>query len=110
MGTITALTRLRPVALKILVYLNTHRDAQDTIEGIAGWWLLEQRIRQVTAEVKRALAELVATGVVLERSGRDGRVTYRLNPRKRVVVAQHLRQAGLAPAQSSLGPRSNNSR
>jgi hypothetical protein len=74
------------VALQILRYLSTHRDAQDTMEGIADWWLLEQRTRHAMAKVQKAMAELVVNGLVLERSGRDGRARYRLNPRKRRTV------------------------
>ena len=81
--------RRGPVAVQILAYLSTHRDAQDTVEGIAEWWLLEQRLRPLIAEVKKALNELVANGLVLERRGRDGRVRYRLNPR---AVHEHFRK------------------
>lgn len=89
---------LGPVAVQILGYLSTHRDAEDTVEGIAEWWLLEQRIRCVIAEVKKALAELAANGLVLERTGGDGRVRYRLNPRKRQDTAEQLRQLPARPA------------
>ena len=82
--------RLGPVALQILTYLSTHRDAQDTVEGIAEWWLLEQRVRHVITEVKKALAELVAQGLVLERAGQDGRARYRLNPRKCGTIARRV--------------------
>lgn len=85
--------RLGPVALQILSYLSTHPNAQDTVEGIAEWWLLEQRIRHVSRHVKQALAELVAQGMVLERTGEDARVHYRLNPRKRKTLAQVLNEA-----------------
>ncbi len=103
--------RLGPVALQILAYLSTHRDSQDTVEGIAEWWLLEQRIRHVITEVKNALAELVAHGLVLERTARDGRVRYRLNPRKRKAVAHHLEERSseataaprTAPVESTAG-------
>jgi len=70
------------VAYKILAYLAEHPDAQDTLEGIVEWWLLEQKIKHRTAQVKEALAELVAKGWVLERKGRDSGVHYRLNRRK----------------------------
>jgi hypothetical protein len=54
--------------------------------------MLEQRIRHVITEVQRALAELVAQGMVVERIGEDGRVHYRLNPEKRPAVAELLRE------------------
>lgn len=72
--------RLSPVALQILQYLEAHRDARDTLEGIAEWWLLEQRIRQVIVEVKQAMAELLEQGLVRESIGRDGRVHYQIDP------------------------------
>ena len=84
--------QLGSVALRILDYLSTHPDAQDTAEGIAEWWLLEQRVHNVITDVKKAIAELLAQGLVLERSGRDGRVHYRLNPRRRTTAAQQLQQ------------------
>jgi DNA-binding MarR family transcriptional regulator len=89
--------RLGPVALQILAYLSSHREAQDTVEGIAEWWLLEKRIRHDIPEVKQALAELAAHGLVLERRGRDGRIHYLLNPRKRRTFAQHLQAIPAGP-------------
>ena len=88
--------RLGPVASQILGYLSTHKDAQDTVEGIAEWWLMEQRVRRMISEVKQALGELVTAGMVLRRKGRDGRVHYRLNSRMHKSVANQLRQAGSA--------------
>jgi hypothetical protein len=82
--------RLGRVALQILRYLKTYPNAQDTVEGIAEWWLLEERIRYMITEVKQALAELVARGMVLERTGRDGRAHYRLDSRKQQTVARLL--------------------
>ncbi|HWP43514.1 MAG TPA: hypothetical protein VNO14_09790 [Blastocatellia bacterium] len=70
------------IAKEILAYLASHPDAQDTMEGIVEWWLLEQEIRRSTALVNAALAELVSQGLVLERLGRDGRTHYRINRKK----------------------------
>jgi len=55
------------VVYKILAYLSEHPQAQDTLEGIVEWWLLEQQIKCRTVQVKEALAELVARGFVLAR-------------------------------------------
>ncbi|HEX9668975.1 MAG TPA: hypothetical protein VGC93_05770 [Thermoanaerobaculia bacterium] len=70
------------VAHEILAYLMEHPDAQDTREGIADWWLLEQCIRRRCQEVDGAVKELVAAGFVTERIGADGRVRYQLNREK----------------------------
>ena len=66
------------VAREILAYLAAHPDAQDTLEGIVEWWLVEQRIVQQTAAVREALAELVAQGLLVERRGHDARTRYRI--------------------------------
>jgi len=76
----------------ILAYLVEHPDAQDTLEGIVGWWLLEQRIVSGTAEVKEVLTELVANHLVLERKGADARSHYGINPSEAGEVATLLKQ------------------
>jgi hypothetical protein len=70
------------IADEILGYLANHPGAQDTVEGIQEWWLLKQRIRPAVAAVKKALAELVAQGLVAESRSRDGRWHYRAKRRK----------------------------
>jgi hypothetical protein len=67
------------VASDILAYLVEHPDAEDTLQGILEWWLLEQQIKKWTAEVQMALAELVSQNMVLERGGRDGQIRFRVN-------------------------------
>ena len=66
----------------ILSYLAEHPEAQDTLEGIAEWWLLEQKIKTRTAEVTEALSELVARRLVVERKGPDRRSRYKVNRRR----------------------------
>ena len=64
-----------------MAYLAEHPDAQDTLDGIIEWWLLEQKIRRQAALVQEALTDLVAKGLVLKDQGKDSRVHYRINPR-----------------------------
>lgn len=71
-----------PTAYDLLAYLAEHPDAEDTLEGIMEWWLLEQRIKHWTAEVQGALDELVAEGFVLGRPDSAGRTHYRINREK----------------------------
>ena len=55
----------------ILQYLATHPQSTDTLDGIAEWWLLRQRIRAALPRIKRALAHLVArTRAVYRRAER----------------------------------------
>jgi hypothetical protein len=74
--------QLSTIAQEILAYLAEHPLAQDTLEGIMHWWLLEQQIKHSTLEVQAALGELAAQGWVVERKGKDGGVHYRINRRK----------------------------
>jgi hypothetical protein len=81
-----------PFAYKILAYLAEHPDADDTLEGIMEWWLLEQRIKHWAVEVQAALAGLVAQGLVLERRDRAGRTHYYVNRRKMKKVEELLKR------------------
>jgi hypothetical protein len=63
----------------VLSYLVANTGAGDTLEGIVEWWLLEQNIRDTTAEVKRALEELTLKGLILEYKTSNTRVHYRIN-------------------------------
>ena len=74
----------------ILAYLADHPKAADTIEGIAQWWLLEQRIRQQIPVIEKALGVLVEKGFVLEQSARNGRTRYRINQRKHTQIKSFL--------------------
>ena len=73
---------------EILAYLAANPDAQDTLEGVAEWWLLEQQIRTKTSDVKDALDRLISKGLVIERKGKDRRSHYRLNRRKLSAITR----------------------
>ena len=88
----TSTDTMSQIAAAILAYLAEHPKAQDTLEGIVEWWLLEQEIKRRTVMVQEALAELLAKGLVVERKGRDGRMHYRLNRRKRQEITALLKQ------------------
>ena len=70
------------ITCEILAYLAEHPDAQDTVEGIAEWWLLEQKIKHTTTEVKKSLSELVDKGFIVECKGKNSHTCYRVNRSK----------------------------
>jgi hypothetical protein len=74
--------QISALAFEILDYLVEHPKAQDTMEGIMQWWLLEQQIKRWGAQVQTALADLTAEELLLERRGKDGRIHYQINRRK----------------------------
>lgn len=84
-------TRAR-VAGEVLEYLEQHPDAQDTLEGVCDWWLLERRIRRTVREVEAALGELVAKGFVAARRGNDGKTHYGLIWQQKQRIHAHLRE------------------
>ena len=81
----------RLLADDVIRYLSEHPEAQDTVEGIVQWWLLEQRIRDSMADVTAALEQVVAQNLVLSRRGMDGRMHYRLNPDMKSKINQRLK-------------------
>lgn len=79
-----------PIAEEILGYLVARPEAQDTLEGIVEWWLLEQKIAVQTARVRDALAALVADGLIIERQAGGSRSLYSLNRRRLKTVRKML--------------------
>jgi hypothetical protein len=65
-----------------LGYLISNPNAQDTLEGIVEWWLLQMKLESNTVKVKEALAGLVAKGLILECAGSDSRLRYMINDGK----------------------------
>ena len=69
-----------PLAYEVLAYLADHPAAQDTLEGIVQWWLLERYIADETKKVQEAILELTARGLLLERRNGSARLHYRIDP------------------------------
>ena len=71
----------------ILGYLLDNPDAGDTLEGIADWWLVKQRIRFETLTVAQAVAQLVNDGLISPQQGPDSRIIYRANRSRENIQA-----------------------
>jgi plasmid stabilization system protein ParE len=76
---------------QILAYLHANPDAQDTLEGIVEWWLLDQNIRRQTERVKQALADLTERGLIVARMGTDSRVHYGIDHSRRDEIESLLK-------------------
>lgn len=70
------------IAQAVLTYLRKFPEAQDTIGGIAEWWLPDQDVRTHPTILKGVLRELVARGFMLQHKGKDSQIHYRTNRRK----------------------------
>lgn len=79
------------IARAILDYLLEHPDAQDTLAGIAEWWLPEEQMKTRLAIVKDALDQLVANALVLERRGKDLQTHYRINGQRLKEIEKLVR-------------------
>ena len=84
----------KELVCQILSYLSGKTKAQDTLEGIVEWWLLEQEIRRSQSQVRQALEELIESGLVQQERGADGRARFRLNPARQLEIESRLRQGG----------------
>jgi hypothetical protein len=70
------------IELEILTYLLKNQEAQDTLEGIVEWWLLETYIRKQSALVKEALSDLVNRELIIEVQDSNSQIHYRVNQEK----------------------------
>jgi hypothetical protein len=68
------------IAREILAYLAEHPDAQDNLEGIAHWWILDRKLRCQLRKVREAVSELVEKGLILACKSQDSKVYYRIAP------------------------------
>ena len=81
------------IARDILGYLYAHSAAQDTLDGIVEWWLLEQKIERETRQVQKVLDELVAKELISSRKAGDSRTHYRINRLKANEIRAVLESA-----------------
>ena len=80
------------LARQILSYLVRHPQAQDSVEGIVEWWLLEERIRTVSSEVEAVLKELVEREWVRAVLGPNHRVRYAIQNEKLHQIIEFIDQ------------------
>jgi len=81
---------LQQIGYRILKYLVENPNAQDTLEGIVEWWLLDRLTTSNVDKVRKALSELVSAYLVLERQAKESRTYYKINPRKLKEISDHL--------------------
>ena len=81
------------IAHDVLSYMLENVAAQDTLEGIVEWWLLEKKIQHNTAEVKSVLDELSEKNLIVEFKAPESRVRYRINRNKKTEIVAFLNEA-----------------
>lgn len=70
------------IARRILIYLEENPEAQDSIEGILQWWLLERTVHYEKIRVEEVIEELVSRNLIVARHIVGLPIMYRLNPSK----------------------------
>jgi hypothetical protein len=88
-------------APEILDYLARHPNAQDTIDGILHWWVLDSCIRQWSRTIAETVAQLVQRGLLQEKPSTDGHVFYRVAPQYLATLQQRPSQ----PSPAHLRPK-----
>jgi hypothetical protein len=63
-------------APEILDYLTRHPQAQDTLDGILHWWVLDACIRKWAPKIAETVAQLVEQGLLEQSQSADGNVFY----------------------------------
>ena len=81
---------VQQIGYRILNYLVENPNAQDTLEGIVEWWLLDRLTVSNVNKVKEALAHLVAAHLVLESKGKESRTYYKINSHKLKEISERL--------------------
>lgn len=84
----------KELSLKILNYLLENPRAEDTLEGIVQWWILEKKIDQRIEEVKKAIQFLASQGLVVEVKDRGPRVLYKMNQDRLQDILKLLKKKG----------------
>jgi hypothetical protein len=75
-------------APEILDYLVRQPEAQDTIEGILHWWVLDACVRKWAPKIADTVAQLVEQGFLEQKRSADGNVFYRVSPHYLATLRQ----------------------
>lgn len=82
------------IACEILAYLADHPDAQDTLEGIVEWWLLERKIHFQIDRVKHVIEDLVRKEILIENKMSGQQCQYRASKEKHDMIRDILSRTG----------------
>jgi len=76
----------------VLTYMVENKDAQDTVQGIGEWWVMQQEIEYQLADIGELLNELVEKDFVIRLKGADSRLHYRINRNRETEIKALLAQ------------------
>ena len=76
----------------ILNYLMNQPSAKDTLEGIAEWWLLKEKIICTVDMVSNSVNGLVAKGYLVQKKHQDQSRVYEVNKEKLEEIKSSLKE------------------
>lgn len=85
------------IARDILAHLFKHPDAQDTLEGIVQWWLIERKIKYQNSIIEEALNQLLKNGLIHEFGKVDSQIYYRINGSNVIKIKKYLNKRQIKP-------------
>jgi hypothetical protein len=77
-------------APEILDYLARHPEAQDTLDGIVQWWVLDSCVKRWAPKIAKTVAKLVVQGFLEEKPSADGKIFYRVSRRYLFTLQKRL--------------------
>lgn len=80
------------VACEILAYLRDHPHAEDTLDGIVQWWILERQIKYHKVLVQKAIDDLTKSNLVIEQKKKNIGCCYRINRSKSREITTVLKK------------------
>lgn len=80
------------VARDILRYFTRNPQAADTVEGVARWRLLDERIHSDLERVTRAMAWLVSRGLLVKEPLAGSAAIFRLNDKEPREIERFLQK------------------
>jgi hypothetical protein len=87
----------------VLRYFLRHPGAADSLQGVAGWRLLDEVVRRRVGETQAALDWLVAQGFLRAVSTAATGPIFSLNPDRRALAEEFLSEELATPATPPLG-------
>ena len=58
-----------------------HPEAQDTLDGILHWWVLDACVKKWAPKIAETVAQLVEQGFLEEKRSSDGKIFYYVSRR-----------------------------
>jgi hypothetical protein len=81
----------KKIARALLRYLEKAPEANDTLKGIAQWWLLQHWRDRAESQLQRAVSFLLSQDLLVETRRAGLPPFYRLNPVKREGIIRILK-------------------